>query len=427
LKYKLLPELSEKTPGNAALLYMRAFSPDWYTHRRQPGYPGFLEQTDTPLATFPKKDLNWLLNYGPLKLLDKAARKESCDWQMAERVREEGIGMLLPEVQGFRELGTLIALRTRLLIAEGKLDQATDSLQTGFSLARDVGQGPSLINYLVGVSICQVMIGQLEELLRQPHCPNFYWALGYLPDPLVDFRKAFEGERMTLFATIPELQGLESETLTPEKEEKLLDHLGILPNGKDDSRRSPMENQVGITALSLKVYPEAKKLLIEEGRKAEDVEAMPVLQVVAIHSLRRFKEHQDDVYKWLAFPIPEARAGLAQSDKQLRLAIARRDALPLYALMPGVTKVFDAHCRLARRLAALRCLEAIRMHAKENHGKPPAKLEDITLVPVVLDPVTGKSFEYFVKDQMIILKAPPPGHEAANQSNSLTYEMTIDS
>jgi len=148
---------------------------------------------------------------------------------------------------------------------------------------------------------------------------------------------------------------------------------------------------------------------------------------VAIHSLRRFKELQDDVFKWLSLPMPEARAGLAQSEKRLRSAIAKRDTLLLYSLLPGMTKVFDAHCRLARRLAALRCLEAIRMHAKENKGKPPAKLEDIALAPVPMDPVTGKSFEYFVRDQTIILKAPPPAQESANQSNSFTYEMTIDS
>jgi hypothetical protein len=34
LKYHLLPELSEKTPGNAALLYYRSFSPEWLTHMK---------------------------------------------------------------------------------------------------------------------------------------------------------------------------------------------------------------------------------------------------------------------------------------------------------------------------------------------------------------------------------------------------------
>src|SRR5947209_11700103 len=33
LKYELLPELKDTTPGNAALLYYRAFSPEWHRSR----------------------------------------------------------------------------------------------------------------------------------------------------------------------------------------------------------------------------------------------------------------------------------------------------------------------------------------------------------------------------------------------------------
>jgi hypothetical protein len=427
LKYKLLPELGEKTPGNAALLYLRAFSPEWYSHKRLAGYPGFLEFTKTPLATFPKKDLTWLLDYGPLKQLDKAARKETCDWEMTSRVREEGMTMLVPEMQGFRELAALIALRTRLLMAEGKLDQAVESLQTGFSMGRDIGQSPFLVNYLIGVAISMNMINQLEELIQQPKSPNFYWALGYLPNPFIDFRSACEGERMTLFATIPELSTIESEILTPEKEEKLLNQLYALERSLGNTQSTREEYQFDLTALALKVYPQAKKSFIEEGRKAEEVETMPVLQIVTIYSLRQFKEHQDEVFKWLMLPIPEARVGLEQAEKRLRIAQAKRDNFPLCSLIPGLAKVYDAPCRLSRRIAALRCLEAIRMHAKENKGKPPAKLEDVNLVPVPMDPVTGQSFEYFVKGQVIILKAPPPVSKAADQSNSFSYEMTIDS
>ena len=36
LKYQLLPELKDQTPGNAALLYYRGFAPDWLGNARQP-------------------------------------------------------------------------------------------------------------------------------------------------------------------------------------------------------------------------------------------------------------------------------------------------------------------------------------------------------------------------------------------------------
>jgi hypothetical protein len=201
-----------------------------------------------------------------------------------------------------------------------------------------------------------------------------------------------------------------------------------LVNGFDgrNARETSQADHVTLTVLALKVYPVAKKALIGEGRKPEEVDAMPVVQVVAIHSMRQVREYQDDVYKWLALPFPEAKVGLDQAEKRLRLALSRKDTLPLFSLIPAVNKVYDAHVRLARKIAALRCLEAIRMHAKDNHGKPPAKLDDINLVPVPFDPMTGKGFEYQVKDQIITLYAPPPAQERPTASNSFTYEMTIE-
>ena len=44
-----------------------------------------------------------------------------------------------------------------------------------------------------------------------------------------------------------------------------------------------MQRQMIALGIVLKQYPIAKKALIEEGRKPEEVEAMPVLQVVVIH------------------------------------------------------------------------------------------------------------------------------------------------
>jgi hypothetical protein len=426
LKYKLLPELEDKTPGNAALLYLRAFSPEWYSHGRPPGFANkVLDLLDTPLVDFPKKEVNWLTSYQPLKQLDKAARKETCDWEMTARVREEGVNMMFPELQSFREMAALLALRNRLYLADDNIDQAVYTLQTGFSLGRDIGQAPTLINSLVGVAISHVMVGQLEELLKHSKCPNLYWALAYLPNPLIDFRKAFEGERLFILASFPELRGIETEQLSPENEVKLLDHLSKGFDGRN-AREIDQADHVTLTLLALKIYPVAKKALIEEGRKPEEVDAMPVVQVVAIHSMRQVREYQDDVYKWLALPFPEAKVGLDQAEKRLRLALSRKDTLPLFSLIPAVNKVYDAHARLARKIAALRCLEAIRMHAKDNNGKPPAKLDDISLVPVPLDPMTGKSFEYHVKDQIITLYAPPPAQERPTASNSFTYEMTIE-
>ncbi len=60
--------------------------------------------------------------------------------------------MLLPEIQKMRELARMLKLRCRLHIAEGKLDEALHDVQIGFTMGRHVGEGPTLIQSLVGMA-----------------------------------------------------------------------------------------------------------------------------------------------------------------------------------------------------------------------------------------------------------------------------------
>ena len=40
------------------------------------------------------------------------------------------------------------------------------------------------------------MLGRVEELIQAPGSPNLYWALTDLPRPLLDLRKALQGEKL---------------------------------------------------------------------------------------------------------------------------------------------------------------------------------------------------------------------------------------
>src|SRR5262249_25462121 len=149
-------------------------------------------------------------------------------WGMAERLRREGYGLLLPDVQSMRNIGTLLAVRARLEIAEGRYERAIYTLQTGLALARHVGDGVILIQDLVGMALAQQMIAQVEELIQQPGAPNLYWALTDLPRPFFDLRKALQGEKLALYATLPEMRGLETTRLTPAQQQKLLHAYEVL-------------------------------------------------------------------------------------------------------------------------------------------------------------------------------------------------------
>src|ERR687887_1331563 len=232
LKYRLLPELEEQEPGNRALLYYRSPSPEWWKNIRRPEVMEKINKAlTTPLKDLPRAEVGWVVNYSFLRQVDRAARREYLDWGLTPQVRKEGIGLLLPDVQGFRETATLLALRCRLETADGHFDKAVYSLQTGMTLGRDVSRAPTLIQFLVGAAIVQVMLTQMEDLIQAPRAPNLYWALTDLPRPFVELRKGLEGEKAMILGTMSFhlLKDVEAGTpLTPAQQQELVKTQTIL-------------------------------------------------------------------------------------------------------------------------------------------------------------------------------------------------------
>jgi hypothetical protein len=70
-------------------------------------------------------------------------------------------------------------------------------------------------------------------------------------------------------------------------------------------------------------------------------------------------------------------------------------------------KVFLARGRVERRLEGVRCLEAIRLYAAAHDGRLPRSLTDVTEVPVPVDPITHKPFEYQTHGEKGSLASPP--------------------
>src|SRR5262249_1581129 len=145
-------------------------------------------------------------------------------------------------------------------------------------------------------------------------------------------------------------------------------------------------------------HEESKKALVEQGWPKEKVEAMPHLEVALLHAMAEYDRVLDDVIKWQSLPNAEAWSKITAATNGLRKGPivlfgngGEGPAIPLaQQLVPGYRKVFMARGRIERRLAALRCVEAIRVYAAAHDGKLPAKLDDIKEVPVPLDPVTDK-------------------------------------
>lgn len=54
----------------------------------------------------------------------------------------------------------------------------------------------------------------------------------------------------------------------------------------------------------------------------------------------------------------------------------------------------------------LRLLEALRLYAAQHDARLPDRLDDVTEVPIPIDPVTGRPFEYRRDGAKARLQAP---------------------
>src|SRR5262249_10280686 len=138
-----------------------------------------------------------------------------------------------------------------------------------------------------------------------------------------------------------------------------------------------------------------------------------------------YRALQDELFKWTYLPYPQARDGFLRAEERLREARSRMEAVPFTLLVPTLTRVNAAAARVDRQIAALRCIEAIRLHAASHDPNLPDSLADIKEVPVPPDPMTGKSFEYRALGDTARLYGPPPSGEQPADNNTLDYRLTL--
>ena len=170
LRYQLLPELREMSQGNPIPNYLKILLDQDLSARES------------------------VLGPSALRQVDRAARMDKPDWQILPKVKTDGIGLLLPDLQKMRELAAALQGRFRDEVALRRFDDALVTAKTMFAMSRHMGEHPTLIGDLVGLAIAFIAIGPLEEMLEQPGCPNLYWALTNLPNPFISLDKGNEGE-----------------------------------------------------------------------------------------------------------------------------------------------------------------------------------------------------------------------------------------
>ncbi len=434
LKYQLLPELRDQTAGNAATGYRKVAEQLKMRPLSVEEHDAVSEWFQMPLRELPRDKLAALLkkHEAVLRELDAASRCENCDWELTSKLRQDGMKtLLLPEAIPLRDAASLLRLRARLEVAEGRVNQAVQSLQTLYSLGRHAAAVPVLVNYLMGLSIVQLANKELEGLLETPNSPNMYWPLTDLPSPIIDLRQSIQGERIMIDSLFP---GLREAMADPKaaamgEEQLLAIRKRLIDLHSFFKSKTRLETDVSLTLITGRLYQTARADLLAQGRTAEQVEKLPQFQVVLSYAVSEYDRHHDRIRKCCNIPYWQADETLRETKGKLPEKTAidfltgmDKDGI---SFLPALATILRSKAHLDRKLATLRIVEAIRLYAANHDGKPPASLADIKEVPIPIDPITGKGFEYKLVDGKARLYGPPPPGEEARPHNTVYYELTI--
>ena len=410
MKYRLTPTDRELVPGNAAALYYRAIV---HLLSRRPALAGedadknMRAAADGEWLELPPDQLSrddaakalqrWA---NPLAETTLAARRRSAQWDLP--LKEHGIQTLLPEVQEMRTLVRLLALQAKLALAEKKYDEAAETLETMIRLGQHVSESGTLVSALVGVACDSIAMNELEFWINNPDSPNLYWALTALHDPLIDIGAALESEHYWLGSSLPYVDILSTSVLSAEQGHELARgvvelmslasddvNLEILPGMK-----LPVPPDAMLLLPALATYPSAKRELIARGRPADQVEQMPVIQVVVLSWVESYREQLDEAVAWGHRPYSEARVAIASLDENFDKLNRGPSGFFARLLLPAINAARAAGARVDQRVALLRTVEALRLYSAAHGGGLPSKLSEVTEVPVPLDPATGESFAY---------------------------------
>ena len=97
-----------------------------------------------PLKELPAPELQDL-GRSALGQADRAARLDTPDWQILQKLKSDGISLLLPDVQGMRALARALQVRFRSEVALGRIDDALRTSKTMFAMSRHLGEHPTII------------------------------------------------------------------------------------------------------------------------------------------------------------------------------------------------------------------------------------------------------------------------------------------
>jgi hypothetical protein len=410
LKYHLLVPAEERVPGNAAPIYGRI------VHERNDAWKAKLGELSSllelPAEQLPVDKARESLEVfdGVSEQLSAAARRSHADWQYVTE-GQDPVMILLPDAQFMRAYSRLLALKTRYEVRTGDLSAAIVSMRDGLALGQHVAEAPFLVNQLIGIAASAIVLDEFDAYAAAPKAPNLYWALAELPRPLISLRRGAATECEILEMKLPELARLDDPLLTPNWQRLSRDMRGWALELVKMEEAGNLEMLARIQSPpSAEQLAEARAYLRDKhGRPADQVEAMPAAEVEVRFTVALFRDIGDAWRKWLVVPYPQSLVDFKSRNELLLNECKRLELIPLVSVLtPLGGNLLVAQARIDLRVARAQAMEALRMHAAAT-GKLPEKLDEVTIVPVPLDPVTGGPFAYTLDGDVATLDVTDTG------------------
>jgi len=376
---------------------------------------------DLPLDQFPAAEADELLDSWRQRLLqiEYGAHRQSCEWNYTLFEQSDHvIDVLLPDAQMMRYLTRILGVKARLEITKKHHGEAARTIETGLAFSQHVANGPFLINALIGVASAQVMLARVEELVSLPDAPNLYWSLTALPRPLISMRKAITNEYKMCEWMLPEMTDLGRDRTSGEWAALVARLHGRMVKLMANYRIGEIDPKGReLPGFREWVLPEAREYAKSRMGK---IEGLNDDQMILMYFGGKYRDLYDDVYKACYLPFPEAKRFYAQGQQQL-LGVKQGPLRLFDALIANVDAGHRAEAILDRKVAALRVVEGLRLHAAIA-GRLPQSLDEVKVVPIPNDPVSGQPFEYrFADGTATLVSRMPDGQE----SLGLTYRITL--
>ncbi len=406
LKYHLLPPLEDQVPGNAVPIYLRIIfehaSGEW--HRLLRDKPGQL--LEIPIDDLPLDEASKVLSTfeGELRQMTAAGKRSYANWEYVQE--EDPLTTLLPDAQSMRSYARLIALRARYEVRQGNPLEAVASLRDGLALARHVSDASFLVNQFVGVAVAKIVLAEVDQVVCLENAPNLYWALAELPKPLIPFSNGLATESQIIQLRFPELVVPKASINWGELSERMRRWAVQVVTWEETDNAAALTAQILKTPSSEQLDTARDELSRMTDYSPEEVAAMSDSEIEVRYTLALHGVIYDAWRKWYSVPYFQALPKIEHVTEQLQADARRREIYPLVSILAplrtNLSNLLSGPLQNTRQIARQQVIEALRMHAAQA-GKLPTTLDEVTVVPVPLDPATGGPFAYKLEDGVATL------------------------